>query len=67
MSQNTLGILYVHNMVRVTLNLLVDSSGALTQLCSNLIGSAFYALIILSISLGIVCILKKTPVLKQLV
>ena len=54
-------------MVRVTLNLLVDSSGALTQLCSNLIGSAFYALIILSISLGIVCILKKTPVLKQLV
>lgn len=66
-SQNTLGILYVHNMVRVTLNLLVDSSGALTQLCSNLIGSAFYALIILSISLGIVCILKKIPVLKQLV
>lgn len=52
---------------RVTLNLLVDSSGALTQLCSNLIGSAFYAPIILSISLGIVCILKKTPVLKQLV
>ncbi len=66
-SQNTLGILYVHNMVRVTLNLLVDSSGALTQLCSNLIGSVFYALIILSISLGIVCILKKIPVLKQLV
>lgn len=66
-SQNTLGILYIHNIVRVVLDMLVSPSAALLELLSSFAGSALYACVIVLVSLGIVLLIKKIPLLRKLV
>lgn len=66
-SENTLGILYVHNLVRIAVTVTMWNLNISPHLRESLFGSILFAAIILALSNLAVVLLKKMPLLRKMV
>ncbi len=66
-SGNTLGIMFVHNIVITGLNLLIWGNEFFSAFVASFLGSVSFAVVVLAISTAITVGLKKIPVVRQIV
>lgn len=66
-SRNTLGIMYIHNLVRISFLTAMGHAPMLLDALHGFLGSVAFALVLLCVSAGIVVALKHIPVLRKMV